>query len=85
MHAGLIRVLDIHRRSVASTENNDGYLNASQSAVDGSDTSCDGLPVVYLGSTKWTPLSRGNFKDRQARLQLFALPNSLGNPEIRRD
>ncbi len=31
-------------------------------------------------AVKWTRLSRGNFRDNQARLQLFALAYNLGNP-----
>ncbi len=73
MPAGLIRVFNIHRRSVASTKHNGGCLIAVQSGVDGNDTGCDGLPAVYLASMEWARLACRKFNDKQARLQLFAL------------
>ena len=36
-------------------------------------------------AVKWTRLSCRNFRDNQARLQLFALAYNLGNPDVRRD
>lgn len=66
MHAGLIVVLSVHRRSVASEKHNGGYLIAVHSGVDGNDTGYAGLPMVYpVSSESIAPFSPCTMEQRR--------------------